>query len=120
MSAAEILQRAARERLRITTDGDRLQLACDHRPPPELLAEITANKAEIVQLMTARLAVGSLTHREQGWLAAIAGHLGCLPQHLLDAELIDRVDLAEQLDADPAAVARLIRTDPRWIAGGGQ
>jgi hypothetical protein len=45
-----------------------------------------------------------------------------LPQHLLDARLIDADDLEEQADADadPAAVAALLRTDPRWIAGGGR
>lgn len=120
MIVAHILQKVARERLRIVVDGNQLRLACDHRPPAELLDLIAANKVAIIEHLNTRLEVGRLLPREQGWLASIAGHLGCLPQRLLDAELIDRDDLAEQADADPAAVARLIQNDPRWIAGGGR
>ncbi|HBP5741280.1 TPA: hypothetical protein NIC38_003107 [Pseudomonas aeruginosa] len=80
---------------------------------PEILA-VTSVTREKTILNPERLEVGNLTCREQDWLASIAGHLGCLPQHLLDACLIDRDDLDEQADANPVAVARLIRTDPRW------
>ncbi|MOA37499.1 hypothetical protein D3C78_1590960 [compost metagenome] len=67
---------------------------------------IAENKPKIIAYLTARLERERLACREQDWLAAIAGHLGTVPPHLLDA--------------DPAAVARLVRSDPRWLAEGGR
>ena len=121
MNVAQILHIAAHEGLRLTViGGDQLRLSSDHRPPADLVNLIARHKPEIIRHLAARLEVARLLPREQGWLASIAGHLGCLPQHLLDARLIDADDLTEQADADSAAVAALIRTDPRWFAGGGR
>ena len=119
MSLLEQMTRIGRDEVTPVTPALKAELPLE---APETLAvtQVTAVTPEKAKVNSESLDAGRLLPREQGWLAAIAGYLGCLPQHLLDAKLIDRDDLAEQLDADPAAVARLIRTDPRWIAGGGQ
>lgn len=55
-----------------------------------------------------------LTSQQVGLLTAVAELLKVGTDHLIDKGFIDRHDLAEQLDAAPAEVAKLIRSNPRW------
>lgn len=61
-----------------------------------------------------KAANGPLTAQQVGFLTAVAELLEVGAAHLVDKEFIDRHDLAEQLDAAPAEVAKLIRSNPRW------
>lgn len=79
--------------------------------PPEIRQYISMHLTELIQ-ETAYL--DALTPQQDQWLGRVACALGCSRTDLLNGGFIDSDDLKEQLGADPHAVARLIRTNPRW------
>lgn len=55
-----------------------------------------------------------LSSQQLCWLTAVAELLEAGAAHLIDEKFIDEHDLNEQLETEPAEVARLIRSNPRW------
>ena len=86
--------------------GDRVRVWPASRLTAETRQFIQQRKPEIISELTKMKRVR--------WLAAVATELRCDPRHLLVNGFIDQHDLAEQLDAAPTEVAKLIRSSPRW------
>ncbi|MDT4823130.1 hypothetical protein FQZ97_563510 [compost metagenome] len=55
-----------------------------------------------------------ITAPQLGWLAAVASLLEVGTMQLIEKGFVDRHDLEEQANADPRAVAALIKSNPRW------
>lgn len=115
MSAAELLEQAHAEGVLLVLADGRLTWKADHQPPIELLTEIKEHRLEIIEALSA---VNDPQQQAMEWLARLAALLYCSPGYLLARSFIDQHDLEEQLDADPVAVARLIRSNPAWMPQG--
>lgn len=74
----------------------------------ELLAELTAHKLEIIEVLT------TPPPESRAWLDSVAELLGCSTEHLLTRRFIDRDDLREQHTTNPRFAARLIGCNPFW------
>jgi hypothetical protein len=74
----------------------------------ELLAELTAHKLEIIEVLT------TPPPESRAWLDSVADLLGCSAEHLLTRRFIDRDDLREQHTTHPRFAARLIGCNPFW------
>lgn len=88
-------------------DNDRLRVWPAAKLTDDARHYIKENKPRLISELT-RI-------KRLNWLASVAIELQREPGELLAEGFIDRNDLEEQLDADPKAVAALIRSDPRWI-----
>ena len=113
MSAAELLKHAQAKGVLLALVQGRLTWEADHQPPADLLAELVAHKAEIIEALNG---VNDPPAEAMEWLAGVARLLECLADYLLGNGFVDRFDLAEQHRQPPRLAARLIRSHPQWPA----
>lgn len=70
MNAFEIIQRAKDEGVTLTSRGRRLHLQAEHLPPPDLLADLQAHKALVIEILNA-----AKEHpRRNVWTVAMPGY----------------------------------------------
>ncbi|AJE23154.1 hypothetical protein [Azotobacter chroococcum] len=70
MNAFEIIRRAKDEGVTLTPKGNRLHLEAKHLPPPDLLAELKAHKALVIEILNA-----AKDHpRRNAWTVSMPGY----------------------------------------------
>lgn len=111
MSAAELLKHAQAKGVLLALVQGRLTWEADHQPPADLLAELVAHKAEIIEALNG---ANDPPAEAMEWLAGVARLLQCLADYLLRNGFVDRHDLTEQHQHPPRFAARLIRSHPQW------
>jgi hypothetical protein len=108
MNATALIGLAADAGLTLTAIAGSLHLQATRPPSAELLAELTAHKLEIIEVLT------TPPPESRAWLDNVADLLGCSADYLLARRFIDRDDLREQQTKHPRFAARLIASNPFW------
>jgi hypothetical protein len=110
MNAPALIDLAADAGLTLTAIAGSLHLQATRPPSAELLAELTAHKLEIIEVLT------TPPPESRAWLDNVANLLGCSADYLLERRFIDRDDLREQYTTHPLVAARLIGCNPFWTS----
>lgn len=111
MSTVELLEQAQAAGVLLMLIDGRLTWEADREIPADLLADLVAQRGEVVAVLAA---TNNPPAKAWAWLAQLASLLACSPDYLLAGGFVDRHDLAEQHHTPPYFAARLIRTNPLW------